>query len=743
MSKTPDRDRRLLEHVAALCGIEASYEDMFGAQHEVEDEVLKALLSGCGYAAQTPRDLLEVLEVIRGSSACRVVEPVQVVAAETRPIAITLTIAESFSHGRYQWRLLRENGSEARGEGCLSELQTVDELSIRGGRVCRRVLLLGESLECGYHDVEIRLSSALEEKTARQRLIVRPRRAYLPEGLRGEKRLWGLTAQLYGVRSEHNWGIGSFSDLRRLIDWAADLGAAFVGINPLNLLFMEDPSKVSPYGPSSRRFNHPWYLDLEAVPEFWESEAVRRWCGEAQIQEACKAHRRSPLVEYEKVWPIQWGALHRLYDHFQEKHLKTNSDRAQAFHRFVESGGVDLEHYGVFHALDAHFRRLDRSSWGWHLWPAPYREVGSPQVRGFAVEHAETVRFYQYVAWNVREQLAACGHRSWERGLPVGLYGDLPVGVEPWGLDTWQDPTLYALKIRLGAPPDGFNPKGQEWGVCPFLPRVLREKAYEPFVAMLRANMRDFGALRIDHVMGLMRQFWIPEGQDARYGAYVRYPFEDLLGIVLLESQRNRCAVVGEDLGTVPPRVRAAMEENGIFGCRLCFFERAEDGSFPRPEDYPEWAMVSFATHDLPTLEGFWRGTDLRLRERLHLYPSTEVRRQMARGRAADRKALRTLLRSWGFEDPGAREKQGCTVEDEESRSVARAAAVYRYLSASRSKLLSVSMEDLCGMTDQVNVPGTVSEHPNWRRKLPLDIESLREHPRVRAILSAVAEQRS
>ncbi|WP_448382458.1 4-alpha-glucanotransferase [Desulfosoma sp.] len=732
-------ERVLLEHVAALCGVEPQYEDVFGERHEVDDAVLKALLESLGFSAATRDDLVQTLQTLQARAFRQVVEPVQVVPVGTAPIAVVLSFPESLERARYRWRLRREDGWETLGEGRIDALQGVDEREGPGGRLCRRLLYVHEPVECGYHDLEVFLGTGPSEMAARQRLIVVPRRAYVPGSLAGEKKTWGLTAQLYGIRSERNWGIGSFSDLRALIDWAADVGAGFVGTNPLWLLFPEDPSKVSPYGPSSRRFLQPWYVDVEAIPEFWESEEGRRWFGDDRIRRAWEAARRTALVDYDTVWSIQREALEKLYAHFRKHHLEKDSERAQSFRRFVENGGKDLQSYGVFHALDAHFRRSDPALWGWPLWPGAYHDPASSAVAAFAAEHGETVTFFLYVAWNAWEQLSACGRRSWERGLAVGLYGDLPVGVDPAGLDTWLAPSLFALKTRIGAPPDDFNPKGQEWGVCPFLPQALKDAAYEPFIAMLRANMRDFGALRIDHVMGLMRQFWIPAGLDARHGAYVRYPFEDLLGLVLLESERNRCLVVGEDLGTVPDRVRTAMEESRLFGCRLCFFERLKDGSFPPPENYPPFSVASFSTHDLPTLEGFWQGQDLRVRESLDLFPSEDVREKMLLGRKADQKALRALLSAWGYEEE---ESDATGVPDDENRTHRRAAAVYRYLAASGSKLLAVSLEDLCGVADQVNVPGTVTEHPNWRRKLPWDVETLKTHSRVQAILSAVTEKR-
>ncbi len=615
-------DRVLLEYAAALCGIESGYEDVSGGRHEAVDDVLRALLLNMGFPSETREELIQTIEVIQERTLKAVVEPVQVVPTGVMPIGVVITCPEALCRGRYRWRLRREDGWESQSDGKIGALQALQELEGPGGRYCRRLLYVHEPLGCGYHDLEIALGAGPLERSARQRLIVVPRQAYVPESLDDERKTWGLTAQLYGIRSEKNWGIGSFSDLRALIDWAADVGAGFVGINPLWLLFPEDPSKVSPYGPSSRRFLQPWYVDVEAIPEFSESEEVRRWFGQDRVRKAYEAARQAPLVDYEAVWPIQREALEQLYGHFREHHLKKDSPRARNFRRFLEDGGQDVERYGIFHALDAHFRRRDPSVWGWPLWPRSYRDPASAAVVEFAAHHREAVAFQQYVAWNAWEQLAACGRRSLERGLAVGLYGDLPVGVDPAGLDTWLDASLFALKVRIGAPPDDFNPKGQEWGVCPFLAQALKEAAYEPFIAMLRANMREFGALRIDHVMGLMRQFWIPAGLDARHGTYVRYPFEDLLGLVLLESQRNRCLVVGEDLGTVPDRVRAAMEESRLFGCRLCFFERTKEGSFPPPEIFRLLPLRPLPPMTFPRWKDFGRGKTFEFGKRSVCFPT-------------------------------------------------------------------------------------------------------------------------
>jgi (1->4)-alpha-D-glucan 1-alpha-D-glucosylmutase len=371
--------------------------------------------------------------------------------------------------------------------------------------------------------------------------------------------------------------------------------------------------------------------------------------------------------------------------------------------------------------------------WGWPAWPAEYHDPDGPAVAAFAADHAEAVDFHAWLQWLCHEQLAEAGRHSWRRGLGVGLYVDLAVGVNPGGADAWGWQDVFAVGAHTGAPPDDFNPDGQDWGLPPMVPQRLREAAYAPLIEVLRTGMRQAGALRIDHVMGLARLFWVPAGMRASdgahgdYGAYIAYPLDDLLGIVALESQRNQCLVIGEDLGTVPDGFRHRLASADFLSYRPFLFERGEDGSFKPPADYPAQALVAASTHDLPTLAGFWKGTDLDARSALQLFPTEALRERLIVERAQDRARLLMALEREQLLPDGA----GIHPVAVPEFTASFAAALHAYLARTPCRVLAVQPEDILGCVEQVNLPGSRDDQqPNWRRRLPLDLEDWRSDPR-------------
>jgi (1->4)-alpha-D-glucan 1-alpha-D-glucosylmutase len=377
--------------------------------------------------------------------------------------------------------------------------------------------------------------------------------------------------------------------------------------------------------------------------------------------------------------------------------------------------------------------------WGWPAWPEAYRDPHTPEVDAFCEAHLERVEFFEYLQWQASAQLAAAGTRSWELGLGIGVMLDLAIGVAEGGAAAWRRQELYAFGASTGAPPDLINRMGQDWGLPPWIPQRLTDAAYAPFIELLRANMRDAGALRLDHVMGLQRLFWVARGLPIAEGAYVMYPFEDLLGILALESQRNRCLVVGEDLGTVPDAVREALHPMNVLSTRLLYFERQENGRLQPPTAYPENAVTAVTTHDLPTLAGFWQGLDIDLRDRLHLFPDDEVRNQQVVTRSEDRAQLLVALEGEGVLPPGS-SVQPVAIPD---LTPELAAAVYTYLARAPSRLLLLQMEDGFGVHEQPNLPGTVEPtYPNWRLKMPLNLEAWQGSAILQGILQALRQER-
>ncbi len=709
-----------------LAGILPEYHDIWGNPHATSDASRQALLGAMGLA-----DGEAALRAWEDEAWRRRLPPVHVVARET-PCRLTLHLSASAASLPWHWRLILETGGELVGDFVPEQLDLLERRDLAGEPWQARALELPAIAETGYHTLEVRAGDALDSLP----LIVTPARCHQPESIHAGGRVWGLSAQLYGVRSRRNWGMGDFTDLGHLLEWAARVGASLVGINPLHALFPHNPRHASPYSPSSRRFLNILYLDVEAVPEFAECDEARQWVAATDFQARLRALREATLVDYAGVAAAKFAILERLHRHFRARHR--DSARGRAFAAWRRQGGEDLERFAIHHALQAHLHAGDSQLWGWPVWPVAYRDPDTAEVADFVAAHRDQIDLVLYLQWLAQAQLNEVMRRASALGLGVGLYRDLAVGVDLGGAETWSRRALFAPAARVGSPPDDFNLFGQDWGLPPWIPHRLREAAYAPYIAMLRANMQGGGALRIDHVMGLMRLFWLPPGMRGDQGAYVAYPFHDLLGILALESQRNRCLVVGEDLGTVPDAVREAMRERGMLSYRLFYFEREADGAFLAPGRYPEEAMVAASIHDLPTLAGFWRGVDLDLRARLGLFPSEEERRRQNAARAEDRARLLRTLEHEGLLPEGM-DTQPAGVPEMTPELVR---ALHLYLARTPARVALVQAEDMLGELEQANLPGTTDAHPNWQRKLPLDLEAWDDDPRIRALAEALTDAR-
>ncbi|MET3915640.1 (1-_4)-alpha-D-glucan 1-alpha-D-glucosylmutase [Variovorax sp. OAS795] len=697
MDDSGDRANEALERLCLHHGISPAYVDAFGTQRHATPESLAALLAEFGVQAGAMHD------EAAGSSPVPAMPPVLVVQANTPQWALQLPHLS----GRLHWRLTDEEGRSRQGE---ADAQPWPHGSC--------TLHLSEALAPGYHWLHI------DGLVGQTMVIASPGRCYRPPAVQGGGRVWGPAVQLYGLRSQRNWGIGDFSDLETLIDGMAAEGADMVGLNPLHAMFPTDPLRASPYSPSSRQWLNLLYIDVEAIEDFADCDAARRRVESPEFQGRLAALRAAPLVDHAGVWAAKSEVLALLFEHFRTHHLApagVPDERGTAFLQFVADHGEPLRRHALFEALQAHFAAADPHCWGWLAWPEAYRDAEAPEVRAFEARHADRLHYHQYLQWVADAQLARAGARCEALGMGIGLYLDLAVSADRGGSDAWTAQHCFAVGASIGAPPDEFNPAGQNWGLPPLRPDRLRTHHYDPFVQMLRANMRHAGALRIDHVMGLMRLFWIPPGRTAHDGAYVRYPVEEMLAIVAVESHRHRCMVVGEDLGTVEDAMREALARADVLSYRLLYFEKQQGGGFTPPENYPAAALVAISTHDLATLAGWWSGHDLRLRLALGLFPDPRLFDAQLLARAQER--IRLLL---------AVREAGLLSQDEAAQALAHATpsprtmqAVHAYLAAAPSALMVFQLEDVAGDVEQANMPGTTDTHPNWRRKLASSVQEL------------------
>ena len=725
-----------LDRLCALCGITPEYADIWGKRHRVSRQTKHALLAAMGIAAATEGAARSALEQRETGPWRRLLPPVQVVREADRPAGIAVTVPGAWADRLFTWGLTLEHGEGRQGQFRPRDLAVAEEKTIRDVAFVRYLFPLPLSPGIGYHRFALEGMAEGDRLGAEMTLIVAPATCYQPPVLAGEGRVWGPSVQLYAVRSQRNWGIGDFTDLKAIMELCAGLGAGIVGLNPLHALFPHNPNHISPYSPSSRLFLNVLCLDVEAVPDFAECQAAAEQVRDPGFQARLRALRAEELVDYQAVAAAKLQILDLLYLHFRQHQLPAG-ERGKAFRAFQAEQGEPLRMQALFETLQEHFHALDPQIWGWPVWPEPFRDPASPQVAAFCAEHPERVEFYQYLQWQAELQLAAAGRRSRQLGLGVGLYQDLAVSVDRGGAEAWANQRLYALGAGIGAPPDDFNLNGQDWGLPPLVPERLRDAAYAPFIATLRHNMRHAGALRIDHVMGLMRLYWVPPGGTPADGTYVSYPLDDLLGILALESQRNRCLVIGEDLGTVPDQVRQALRPLGVLSYRLLYFAREADGAFLRPADYPAQALVAASTHDLPTLRGYWQGHDLDVRRALDLFPSQEVREQQIVARARDRARLLMALEREGLLPPGL-SVHPVAVPD---MTPELAAAIHVLVARTPAKVMMIQPEDVLGQVEQANLPGTTDQHPNWRRKLPLNLEEWQSDPRVLALAAALGRE--
>lgn len=729
-------DRNLLLTLCQAYGVLTEYRDVFERRLPVPESTLRSLLAALGVPMDDATAARQALAGQENAAWLRPLPPVLVHRASAGPVTVHLSLPAKDAENTWQWVFHPEHGAAQAGTLRPADLPTVAKAKVGKLPYLRCAFTLPLAPEPGYHRLILRQDGV--EAGSDMLLVVAPDTCYVPDALADGNRVWGLAVQLYALRSARNWGMGDFTDLRRLMETASRAGASLVGVNPLHALFPHNPLHASPYSPSSRSLLNVLYLDVEAVADFNECEAARQQVQSADFQARLRALRGETLVDYAGVAAAKREILEQLYRHFRDVHLAHDSGRAQAFRRFQSEGGEKLARQGLYEALQETLFAADESHWGWPVWPEAYRRPDSPEVQAFAAENGERVEFFHYLQWLADEQLGAVGRRSWELRLGVGLYQDIAVGADIGGCELWSHQDLYAIGAHVGAPPDDFNRKGQDWGLPPLNPVRLKEAAYAPFISMLRENMRHAGAVRLDHVMGLMRLYWVPAGESPAQGGYVLYPLDDLLGILALESQRNHCLVVGEDLGTVPDEIRAALGPMQVYSYRLLLLERDKDGGYLPPSAYPAQSLAAVTTHDLPTLCGFWKGIDLDVRTELDLFPDEGVRQAQIVGRAQDRAFLLMALEREGLLPPntGVHPVAVPEMTDELAR------AVHLMLSRAPSQLLMVQMEDVLGVLEQANLPGTVDQHPNWRRKLPLELENWLDDWRAAALFEALGRER-
>jgi 4-alpha-glucanotransferase len=696
-----------LGELARRYGVATEYEDWTGRQVDVPETTLVSVLAALGVPAATEDDRAAALATHDRDYWSRALPPTIVARADS---------ASSFwvhvTHGDPVGLWIRlEDGSVRAG---MRQLENHTPPYDLGDKLIGEASFeLPDDLPLGYHRLYIQAGSTESSTT----LIVVPAKLEMPPRL-GAKRTWGLATQLYSVQSERSWGIGDLTDLTDLAVWSgACYGAGYILVNPLHSAAPVAPMEPSPYLPTSRRYVNPLYLRPEAIPEFAEVRQrgrIRRT--RLALQENS---RRTELIDRDAAWAAKREVLESVY------RVKRSAGRQLAYEAYREREGRSLDDFAVWCAL------AERHGPDWHRWPKKFSGPARSGVAEFAAKHAETVDFHRWLQWQLDDQLATAQSTAVRAGMELGIMHDLAVGVDPNGADAWAMQDVLALGVTAGAPPDEFNQLGQDWSQPPWRPDQLVDQGYRPFRAMVNAILRHGSGVRVDHIIGMFRLWWIPKGALPTDGTYVRYDHEAMIGILALEAHRAEAVVVGEDLGTVEPWVRDYLARRGLLGTSILWFEldRDGDGGPLQAQRWREFCLSSVTTHDLPPTAGYLAGEHVRLRDELGLL-TRPVDEELAEDRA-EQAAWVTELRRVGLlgEKPGVDE----TV-----------LALYRYLGRTPSRILGLSLADAVGEMRTQNQPGTDDEYPNWRIPLGgpdgrrLLLEEVFTDPRAAALCQAL-----
>jgi 4-alpha-glucanotransferase len=731
---TEEQKRESLAQLSAAYGVLTSYFDIWGQSHEIPPETLETMLAAAGVDVHNPQEALNHYENL---SWIQLAPPVLVASIEGLPGEFFFQIPASPSSGEKFHRALQvrlkisgENTPPVNYTFHFEQLTLVEARELYGSYYERWSFPFPSGLSIGYYQFDLFVEYEKENFEQKILVILSPEKVYLPPALQGNGKKAGIAISLYGLRSKANWGIGDLGDLKEFIRWAVGhLHLDVVGLNPLHAVSNRQPYNISPYFPSSRYYRNFIYLDIEEMEDYGSSIAAKEFVRNEVNQSRLAELRHSQLVQYEQVAALKLEVIRMVFQSFLKNHWRKEglSERSRQLEAYVSREGLLLDNFATFCALEAFFHENYQGMWTWRQWPQPYRNPHSREVQEFRQDHQESILFYKYLQWQLEEQLQEAQDLAKSLGASLGLYHDLALGIDPGGADYWAYQDFFVEGVTVGAPPDDFALQGQDWGFHPLHGENYRNDGYSLFSKEISRNCQPGGALRIDHVMRFFRLFWIIEGQPAKNGTYVEYNYQDLLKILALESERAKTLIIGEDLGTVPPEVREALAHFRIFSYRLFYFERDGQGGFKDGESYPEFALASIGTHDLPTLAGFWTGEDLSLRKRLGLFPgeshfqTARQNREQEKNKIVDRLVISGFLPEHLANNPEIYTELTADLHS----------AIIGFILSTSAKLVLLSQEDLFRDVRQQNMPGTVSEYPNWSTKMSYSLEELGQDPEV------------
>ena len=724
-----------LDMFMGLKGIDPNFIDAWGNPAKVSDENVRNIINKMGYDATNDAQLNEYYSEQENQHWLSLLPPVSIYKqSDSYQLDVCLPI--DFVSDSLVYKITTEDNKEVSQNICainfpLAAVKEISEVEFQ----CYQILLT-VALPIGYHSLSL-YEKGNEEALATMSIIIAPESCYSPEAMRQGKKLWGASVQLYCIKSENNWGIGDFSDLKVLLDKTAENGGDFIGLNPIHALNPSQPQNASPYSPSSRKWLNILYTDINAIDELSRNKPLQAKIASADFQQKLTALRDTDWVDYEGVTALKLQAFRELFGTLNDG-SRASKQRLLDFNQYVEVKGESLLQQASYDALQFKFLAEDENAWGWPIWPEAFQSFQSEASQTWIMNNKDEVLFWCYCQWITELQLQEADQLAVSKGMTLGLYRDLAVGVGKSSSEIWANHSLYCENISVGAPPDILGPLGQSWGLPPIAPDQMVKAGYQPFIDLLQSNMSHCGALRIDHVMGLLRLWWVPEGDSAEKGAYIYYCIEDMLNLLALESVRNKCLVIGEDLGTVPDGIDVLLKDAGVYSYKVFFFEQAGDGGFISPEHYAQQSMATLSTHDMPTIKGFWHCEDLHLGRKLGLYPDKDVYEQLIKDRVACKQKILSSLH--GHDSIPSNDYHDATLTGMDQTLNF---GLQTHLATGQSALLSLQLEDFLEMDQPVNVPGTSDEYKNWQRKLTKNIEQIFTDPEIKLLLNNLTQARS
>lgn len=692
--------------LAEQVGLAVHWRDYLNREQRVDNDVLRAILHAMQLPAETAAQQQSSLAWIREERSH--IPPLLVRRCDA-PLQLPMELCRHLDLERHPPAVMLENGQTLPLSASLQH----------DGSYHLSALNLSPLNTPGYHQLLVGRHAIP--------LALAPARACSVADLTGRDRAWGVAAQLYSLRDRDDGGIGHFTALAKLANICAAQGADALAISPLHAQFSADVDHYSPYSPSSRLFLNVLHMDLAA--DFGTTQ-LHRWLTELGIEQQWRELESQPLIHWQQSARLKIALARAAWRQFGPT-LHGHSELGLDFQRFQREGGETLLDHIRFEAL--HAEQFRQGRWHWRDWPQELRDPRGEAVQRFSAAHQDEVDFHCFLQWQAHRGLAAVQAGAKRHGMGIGLVTDLAVGTDSGGSHAWSRQQDMLMGLSVGAPPDMLSSKGQNWGLTTFSPHALTLHGYRPFLELLRATLSCAGGMRIDHILGIYRLWLIPDGADPAEGAYVHYPFEDLLNLILLESARHRCIVIGEDLGTIPQDFREPMARAGILGTRVLWFER-EHGLFTHPSGWERPVMATTTTHDLPTVAGWWQGRDLDWRVKLELLGDDQSAAGEHHQRAGERRALWEACRYAQLVD-------GPQPADDDAAPVVQAAL--SFVAKTPAELALFPVEDILAISEQPNLPGTLREHPNWRRRLPLPISALPDDPAVLARLQTVAAIRN